>query len=150
MTGIRSVLYDWVRGDGALTGEGSVAGILGTAESPGLYPHAAPARSPFPYIVSKRADDPAQRTLQETRGLRSATFTHEVWGDDTDVVESVVETLRARLLAAKGQHDKVSVRSVTLEGEVDDAVRPDDGSEVTWFVTVITSRYTYVDTSEGA
>ena len=150
MTGIRTVLYDWVRQCTALTGTPPTAGVIGSPELPRVYPHGAPARTEFPYVVQKRADDPAQRTLAGTHGLRSATFTHEVWGDRSDVVESVAETLRARLEASKGQHGTVFIRTVTLEGEVDDAVRPDDGTEVTWFVTVITSRYTYVDTSEGA
>lgn len=150
VAGIRSALYEWVRGDASLTGAEGSSGPLGTADDPAYYPHRAPANAPFPHVVAKRSDQPGQRTLTATRGLRSATFDFEVWGDDTDVVESVVEALRRRLESARDHRGEVSIRAVELVGEVDDAEGPEDGSEVTWFVTVLTARFTYLVTSEGA
>lgn len=148
--GIRSALYDWVRTDGSLTGAAGAVGVLGTQDDPAYYPHQAPARSGFPYVVAKRSDQPGQRTLTATRGIRTATFDFEIWGDDPDVVESVTELLRARLESARDYRGEVSIRAVELVGEVDDAAGPEDGSEVTWFVTVLTARFTYLNTSAGA
>lgn len=144
--GIRKATWDYLRGLESLTGgDGAAApGPLGSYDLPEIYPHAAPyRREPGPHVVFKRADRPEQRTLTDQRGLRGATFDFEVWGSDFDTVEFITEALRGGLLAMPGDRGNVSVRNVTLEGEVDDAVRPDDGSEVTWFVTVVTARLTY-------
>lgn len=148
-TGIRSAIWGFLAEAESLTGA-TTPGLLGLSDDPRVYPHGAPADSVFPYVVFKRADRPEQRTLAATRGLRSATFDFEVWGDDAVVVEQVVEALRARLESSPSKRGSVSVRSVTLEGEVDDAVRPEDGSEVTWFVTILTARFAYIESSAGA
>lgn len=144
--GIRHAIYDYLRGRESLTGgDGGTPGILGSYAHPEIYPHAAPSRTePGPHVVFKRADRPEQRTLTETRGVRGATFDFEVWGSDCDTVEAITEALRASLLVMPGARGNVHVRAVALEGEVDDAVRPDDGSEVTWFVTVVTARLSYI------
>jgi len=149
-TGIRSVLWAYLAEQASLTGGDAEPGLLGSPTDARIYPHGAPARPQFPHVVFKRVDRPEQRTLTATRGIRSATFDFEVWGDDTDVVESVVEAMRAALEAARQERDGIAVRSVELQGEVDDSVRPDDGSEVTWFVTVVTARFQYVNLNVGA
>lgn len=150
-TGIRTAIYDYLRLASSLTGADGATGLLGRAEDPSLYPHGAPARASFPYVVMKRSDEPAARTLSKTRdGLTGSVWTFEVWGDDAFVVERVVEKLRARLEDIPGSRGNVSVRMIELQGEVDDAVRPEDGSEVTWFVTVLTARLIYRAVSTGA
>lgn len=149
MTGIRSALFGYLAALESLTG-GEGGGALGLPDDPRIYPHGAPARSPMPYVVYKRSDTPEARTLSRVKELRGATFDFEVWGDDVDQVEEVVEALRAALEDARGDVAGVSIRSVELQGEVDDAVRPEDGSEVTWFVTILTARLTYVNLKAGA
>ncbi len=147
-TGIRTAVYDWLRtGDELRTALGPES----TEDDPSVFPHGAPAHRRFPYIVFKRSDSVEARTLSKTRdGLRGGLFSFEVWGDDAFVVERVAEALASRLEQMPGPRGNVSVRAIDLQGEVDDAVRPEDGSEVTWFVTVLTARLTYRAVPSGA
>lgn len=150
-TGIRTATYDFLRAAESLTGVDGAGGVLGTSDHPSIFPHGAPARQPFPYVVFKRTDRPEARTLTKTRdGLRGVTFDFEIWGDDTLVVEQIAEAMNAHLEGFLGAHGNVSVRTIELQGEVDDSVRPEDGSEVTWYVTVLTARLIYRAVPTGA
>ncbi len=156
MTGIRAALYALLAAQEAFTGTVTpfAPGPLGTAEDAAIYPHGAPFGVQAEHIVYKRADAPGERSLAaQGRGpqaIRFATFDFEVWGNDSDRVEVLVEALRSCLESARGEYDQASIRSVELQGEVDDAVRPEDGSEVTNYVTILTARIGYHATSAGA
>lgn len=142
--GIRSAIFVYLSQQESLVGSGSSSGPVGTTDDPAIYPFGAPADAPETYIVYKRSDRPDGRTLSGAGGIRRATFDFEVWGPDADVVESVAEALRASLEAIRGDWAGVSIRAVELQGEIDDSVRPEDGTDVTWPVTVLTARLSYV------
>lgn len=147
---LRHAIFEYLSVRETLTG---TAGRLGPPDDPSIYPHAAPksatAAPGFVHVVFKRNDEPRQRTLTATRGLRSAMFDFEVWGDDSHAVEAVTEALRDALEAFRGDFGNVSVRAVTLEGEVDDAARPEDGSDELWFVTVLSATFAYQVLNDG-
>lgn len=137
--GIRSALYAYLTGWGALT-----TALGATADLPKVYPHAAFAGEAFPYVTFKRMDEPGERTLREG-SIRVATFVLNAWSLSTDECEAIVEVLRPALEQFHGEQAAhgVWVSLCKPIGEEDEDVPPDDASDARWYFTTITARITY-------
>ena len=94
-----------------------------------IYPIIAPQTGELPCIAYRKIEGGHEHLVTGSAGHARPTFTLTVWALDPDTVDDIAEALRLVLQGANATWGAYQVTGLTLDGDSDEWVDPNDGED---------------------